>query len=57
MAKWHLSGVEKVRYGILIEAETAGAALKLAEETDLQDWSDGGEYEFVIDHVTPWQEI
>lgn len=54
MARWHVSGVEKVRMGILVEAETAEQAQEIAEEIDMDQWADGGEYEFEIDHVSPW---
>ena len=56
MAKWHISGVEKVRMGILVEADTAEQAQEIAEEIDMDQWTDGGEYEFEIDHVSPWKE-
>ena len=56
MAKWHVSGVESSRWGILVEADTAEEAMAIAEETELDDWTDGGDYEFVIDHVSPWED-
>jgi hypothetical protein len=56
MAKWHVSGVETVRMGILVEADSAEEAQELAEEIDVDQWTDGGEYEFVVDHVSPWDE-
>ncbi len=56
MAKWHVSGVESVRMGVLVEAESAAEAKEIAEEIDMDQWTDGGEYEFVIDHVSPWKE-
>ncbi len=56
MAKWHVSGVESVRMGVLVEAESAAEAKEIAEEIDMDQWTDGGDYEFVIDHVSPWKE-
>ncbi len=56
MAKWHVSGVESIRMGVLVEAESAAEAKEIAEEIDMDQWTDGGEYEFVIDHVSPWKE-
>jgi hypothetical protein len=56
MAKWHVSGVESVRMGVLVEAGSAEEAKEIAEEIDMDQWTDGGEYEFVIDHVSPWKE-
>lgn len=56
MAKWHVSGVETTRIGILVEAESAEEAQEKAEEIDIDQWTDGGEYEFVVDHISPWKE-
>ena len=56
MAKWHVSGVEKVRMGILVEADSAEEAKEKAEEIDIGEWTDGGDYEFEVDFVAPWEE-
>ena len=56
MVKWHVSGVETTRIGILVEAESAEEAQEKAEEIDIDQWTDGGEYEFVVDHISPWKE-
>jgi hypothetical protein len=56
MAKWHVSGVESVRMGVLVEAKSAEEAKEIAEEIDMDQWTDGGDYVFVIDHVSPWKE-
>lgn len=56
MAKWHVSGVETNRIGILVEADSAAEAQVLAEEIDLDQWTDGGDYEFTVDHVSVWEE-
>jgi hypothetical protein len=56
MAKWHVSGVETNRLGILVEADSAEEAQELAEEIDMDQWTDGGEYEFTVDHVSIWEE-
>ena len=56
MAKWHVSGVETNRLGILVEADSAEEAQELAEEIDMDQWTDGGEYEFPVDHVSLWEE-
>jgi hypothetical protein len=56
MAKWHVSGIETARSGILVEANSAEEAKALAEEIDMEEWTDGGEWEFVIDHVSLWNE-
>ena len=56
MAKWHVSGVETNRLGILVEADSAEEAQELAEEIDMDQWADGGEYEFTVEHVSVWEE-
>lgn len=56
MAKWHVSGVESNRFGILVEANSAEEAQEIAEEIEMDQWTDGGDYEFVIDHVSLWDE-
>ena len=56
MAKWHVSGVETNRLGILVEADSAEEAQELAEEIDMDQWTGGGEYEFTVDHVSVWEE-
>lgn len=56
MAKWHISGVEKVRMGIVVEANSAEEAREIAEEMDMDQWKDGGDYDFEIDYVGPWEE-
>jgi len=54
MAKWHVSGVERVRMGVLVEADSADEAREKAEEIDMDKWTDGGDYDFEIDFVEPW---
>jgi hypothetical protein len=56
VTKWHVSGVETTRIGILVEADSAAEAQALAEEIDVDQWTDGGVYEFIVDHVSPWDE-
>jgi hypothetical protein len=56
MGKWHVSGIETVRMGIIVEANSALEAQEIAEETDMSEWTDGGDYEFVIDHVSLWED-
>jgi len=56
MAKWHVSGVERVRMGVLVEADSADEAREKAEEIDMDKWTDGGDYDFEIDFVEPWLE-
>ena len=56
MTKWHVSGVERSRLGILVEANSAEEAREIAEEIDVDQWTDGGEYEFEVDHVAPWDD-
>jgi len=53
--KWHVSGIESNRFGILVEANSEEEAKELAKDIDLNDWTDGGENEFLIDFVGPWE--
>jgi hypothetical protein len=57
VTKWHVSGLEKTRMGILVEANSAEEAKEIAGEIDLEQWTDGGEYKFEIDQVSLWDEV